>query len=263
MTEKQFTLDGRLVPVARHRDDIVECSDGTSCARHEALFDVAGCAHRDDEDKFEANVELVRDILERVVEWSDEYHTGNSDYPNSYGYIVNEVSHEWPKRIEEWIRTQCGDYYGRTKYDGYMDDMVKYIRENLDGSFDCEPEYSANEYSAYSGVDCCLFSLDIGECEEQIDVNSYPELKVLHDSGELDDVLDELDCDFCISRTYRRVRNEETGYYENVGRKTYNPHGSDCPAFYVYTMPGGQWHYVVSADRMNELICEYLDDYDE
>lgn len=255
--EKQRTLEGALVPVAPHRDDLVECSNGAICARHEALFDVRGCAHCDDDARMEANVAIVREVLEGVEEWSNDYHTGNSDYPDCYSYLVDEVSHGWASRIEEWIQDNRADL---TDDDDLVSELVEYLRINITGSFDCEAEYDRNEYSAYSGSGCCLYSLDIGECEEQIDVSSHDELKELHDLGELDDCFDALDRDFCIYRSRRRVRNEETGYYEEVGRKTYAPydHHADHPTVEIYTMPGGQWHFVVPAERMEELVLEYL-----
>lgn len=264
MPEKQYTLEGKLMPVAPHRDDIVECSDGTACARHEACFDVRGCAHREEEDRHEANVEIVREILKGVEEWSEEYHTGNGDYPDCYGYIVNETSHEWPDIIERWIRKAHGDRMGHTKYDDCMDKLVEHIYMELDSS-DCEAEYDSIEWARYSGVGCCLFSLEIGEIEEQIDISCHPELKELHDLRELDDCLDELDRDFCIGRSRRRVQNEETGRYEYIGRETYMPyeHSSHCPCFEIYTMPGGQWHFVVPADRIDELICEFWEEYNK
>lgn len=263
MSEKQHTLEGKLVPVAPHRDDIVECSDGTVCTRHEACFDVRGCAHRTEEGRHEANVEIVREILKGVEEWSEEYHTGNGDYPDCYYFIVNETSHEWPDSIERWIRTN-GDRMGHTKYDDCMDKLVEHICMELDGS-DCEAEYSRNEYSSYSGAGCCLFSLGIGEIEEQIDISYYPELKELHDLRELDDCLDELKRDFCIHRSRRRVQNEETGRYEYVGRETYMPfeNSTNYFCFSLFTMPGGQWHFVVPADRINDLICEFWEKYNK
>lgn len=260
MADLQRTLDGRLVPVARHRDDIVVCSDGSECRHEDALYDVADCAHRTDEDRFAANVELVREVLARVEQWSDDYHTGHADYPDGYSYLVDEVSHDWPGIVEQWIRDSMGDGYGETDHDDYMDELVKYLCENLEGSFDCEPEFSGNEYARYYGKGCCLFSLENGECEEQIDIAAEPVLKELHDLGELDDCFDALDRDFCISRSRRRAKNEETGYYEEVGRKTYAPydHHADHPTVEIYTMPGGQWHFVVPMERMDELVLEYL-----
>jgi hypothetical protein len=64
-----------------------------------------------------------------------------------------------------------------------------------------------------------------------------------------------------VSRNRRREKNEKTGYYECVGRETYMPydHCADHPCFEVMTNPGGQWHYVVSADDMRGLVRSFLD----
>ena len=260
MMEMQRTLDGQLVPTAPHRDDLVECSNGSVCPRHAALFDVTGCAHRTDEERFEGNVAAVRIILEEAEKWSEEYHTGNSDYPTGFGYIVDECKHEWPRAVKNWFIDK-GDIYGRTEHDDYLDELISYICKELDGGYDCEPEFGANEYAAYSGPGCCLFSMENGEIEEQLDVNGHEILKALHEARELDDCLDALDRDFCIGRSQRREKNEETGRYEYVGRKTYMPyaHNSKYPTFEIYTMPGGAWHFVVDAERMEELISEFLD----
>jgi hypothetical protein len=257
MAELQNTLFGDgPVPTRAHPNDIVECSDGTVCAIRDALVDCRGGFHSDDEDRHEANVAIVSDILKGVEEWSDEYHTGNVDYPDCYAYIVEEVSHDWPERIKEWVESNYGDYYGHTDYDDVMDELVSHVVEGIDGDY--ESEYNGNEYACYSGSGCCLYSLDIGECEERIDIAGHDELMALHESGELDDVLDDLERDFCIGRSRRREKNEETGYYEPVGRRTYMPyeHHAECPTFEIYTMPGGQWRFVVPAERMEELFHE-------
>jgi hypothetical protein len=265
MLDKQYLLDGTIVPVAPHRDDVVECSDGTVCARRDVCFDCKGGAHSNDDDRKESDVEIVRDILNGVVEWSENYHTDGGDYADGVAYIVHECSHDWPARVEEWIRDNHGDYYGRTKHDDRMEELVEYICNEIAAYDDYEPEYDRSNYSCYSGPDCCLYSLEIGECEEQVDVDAFDELKALHESGDLDDVLDELDRDFCIMRSRRRVKNEETGRYEEVGRETYMPyeHHAEHPTFCIYTLPSGQWHYVVEAERMEQIISEFYDDIDD
>jgi hypothetical protein len=262
-TEKQMMIDGSLVPTARHKDDIVTCVDGSECRHADAYYDCEGEPHRTDEDKRERDVEIVSDFLDGVGKWAEEYCTGNTDYADSYACIVNESCHNWDDNVREWIEEEHGDAYGHTDFDDYVDEIVEKVCEEIDGGFDCEPEYGWNEYAGYSGKGCCLDSFDIGEHEEQIEINAHDVLRVLHEEGGLDDVLDEVNCDVCVSRDRRREKNEETGHYEYVGRETYMPykHNEDHPTLMVYTSISGRWYFVVPSDRMEELVCEALLDY--
>jgi len=247
-----------VVPVGPHPDDDIICEDGWICKRRDAFVDCKGGLHSNDDDRFDANVTIVTEFFDSVDEWVCEYATENEDYADGYAHIVDELSHDWPDRVEEWVRDNYGNYYGSVDFD--LDAVVKSICDELDGCSECEVEYERSDYAAYSGSGCCLFSFDIGEVEEQTDINAHPVLKGLHDAGELDDILDHVKSDAYISRSRRRVKNEETGYYEPVGRETYDPYGSDYPDILSYHCPGGQWQFVVPADRMKELadaaICQ-------
>ena len=268
MNEKQrtfgddFGLDP-VVPVGKHRDDIVECSDGTKCCILDAFEDIEGNYHSSEDDRLEREVEIVRDVLTKVDEWSCNYATENSDWTSAYDHVINECSHEWFGCVEEWIKDNCDrdSKYHRPIYD---DDLIcqlaEKICEELDGPWDCETEYSRNEWAAYSGDGCCLWGTDIGEQEEQIDVNGHDELKALHDADRLNDCLDELEYDFNISRRRKRVLNENTGHYEEVGRKTYmsTPYDKEHPTFEIYTHPDGRWDWIVPNERMHELLTEAI-----
>ena len=261
MSDMQKTIFGTSEPAGPHNDDIIVCSDDTDCRHGDVCYDVAGCAHSNEDDRKDANVGLVRDILDEAEKWSNECHPENGEWADGVAYIIDEMAHDWPRRVEEWLTNEFEEYEGDelvNPHADYMGELVAYVCEGIEGCFDAE--YSGNEYAGYSGDGCCLYSLEVGECEEQIDINGYPELKAIHELRELDDVLDELDSDFCTSRSQRRVKNEETGRYEGVGRETYMRHSKDdeYPTFEIYTMPGGQWHYVVDAERMNELVSEFL-----
>lgn len=244
---KQKMLDGTVVPVGPHRDDIMVCSDGTECPRYEARFDCAGNAHSTDEARHDADVEIVTELLDAREKAVSEYCTENEDYASGYDCIVNEGSHGWRDRIEEWLEAEDIDFDAA---------LVAHIIDRIDSS-DCEVVYNRSEYAAYSGPGLCIDSFDIGEVEEQIGISDYPELTVLHNQGRLDDVLDDVRCEFCISRSRRRVKNEKTGSFEPVGRETYMPYGSDYPSILAYTMPGGQWHWVIPADCIREIIEQY------
>lgn len=245
---KQLKLDGSIVPVGPHRDDTVVCSDGTEVVRSEVFVDCAGGAHSSDEDRKDANVAIVTELLDAQEKWYSAYCTENEDFASGYDCIVAEGSHGWKDRIEEYLEEENIDYDAA---------LVAFLIDRLDAN-DCELKYNRSDYSCYSGPGLCLDSIEIGEQELQIDINNFPELKVLHESGELDDILDCYNGDLYISRSQRRVLNEETGCYEQVGRDTYMPYGdSDYPNMFGYANPGGQWHWVVPADTVNELIREY------
>jgi hypothetical protein len=263
-TDMQNTIFGELVPTIPHATSPIDCSDETVCEHRDVHYDVAGGAHSNADDRFDANVALVREILQATEEWSNEYHTENSDHADGYACIINEGKHDWPNKVEEWANNAFEEFVDGewvNEHAGCMDKLVEHIVEGID---DFDPEYESSGFSCYNGEGLCLDSFEVGECEEQIDINQYPVLKALHELRELDDVLDELDGDFCINRDAKRVKNEETGHYEHQGRKTYMPyeHNVDYPTFEIYTMPGGQWYFVVSAESMNELVEEFLEDSD-
>lgn len=290
MSEKQFMLDGTLVPTRKHYDDQVECSDGMIVSHGEAFYDCKDHPHNTEEDRNAADVAIVTEFLDGVDGWVTDYTTGNTDYADGYAHIIDEISHDWKDRVDEWIDEDDSDYadiiedaynageldFDFSSDDGDEFDSDEYIRnvlckpsadsvkewvfERLEGSFDCEPEFSHNEYSCYSGSGCCLASFEIGEYEEQLSIADHPVLKELHDCGRLDDILDDVSSDAYVSRSHRREKNKETGYYENVGRETYDPYGSDYPDVMTYHNPGGQWHWVVSGERMEELIREAIVD---
>ena len=256
-TIKGCGLDA-VVPTRAHPDDEVICEDGWICKHSEALWDCKGRAWGAAGLCHDANVEVVTDLLNGVDEWVTEYCTGNTDYASAYDHIVNETSHDWPDIIERWVRDHYGDRMGHTEFDDRMDEVVKSVCEELDGGYDCEAHYQRSDYDCWHGPGCCLWSTDIGEHEEQIEIASYPELQDLHDRGILDDVLDDVNCDVHVSRDRRRVKNEETGRYEYVGRETYD-RGNGHPYLMTYHMVPGCWHWVVDEERMNELVDEALD----
>jgi len=259
----QRTLCGELVPVAPHRDDIVACSDGTEMRRENALADCKGNYHRTAEERHEADVEIVTGLLNDIGKSADEY-TRHADYSDNYAHLVDEIN--WKDCVEEWCDEN--DYEFEVSFENWSrwDEFVEAMIDKVNGSYDCEAEYDSNEYACYTGNGCCLFSFDIGEVEEQIDINCHDELRKLHEDRRLDDVLDDVNCDVYVSRSRRREKNEKTGYYEPIGRETYmNDYGYDIdyPTFCIYTNPGGQWRFVIPAERMFELADEVFEEWDD
>lgn len=261
--EKQRTFGSVVgmeskVPTTAHRNDFIQCSDGTLCEAREAFADSKGDYHSDAEVRHESDVTIVTDVLNKVGEWADEYCTENTDYADGYACLIDEDSARWKDTVGEWVEEHCDEY---DLDSDIVESVGEWVFEALEGSYDCEPEYHCNEYATYGGSGCCLASYEVGEVEEHVDIVNHDELQALHDDSRLDDVLDDVNCDVYVSRSRRREKNEKTGHYEQVGRETYMPYerSADHPTFEVYTNPGGQWQWVVSEDRMTELVDEALE----
>lgn len=243
------------VPASKLPDDIVAHFDGAPIRRADAILDCKGNAHCDEEERHEADVEIVTEVLMAEDKWVEEYTTGD-DYGGEYTYLVNERPDRWPALIEEWICDEHGDSMGHTQFDSHLKDIVSAMCDDIDGD-EVEAVYDRSEYATYSGSGCCLDGIEIGEYEHQIDINEISELKALHEDGRLDDVLDDVNCDAYVSRSQPRRLNKETGRYEKHGRETYGT-DSDYPCLMTYHSPGGQWHFVVSHERMVEAMANAI-----
>jgi hypothetical protein len=249
-------------------DDLVLSEDGGDVRHGNAFYDCRGRAYCIADNRHDADVEIVTDLLNIVDKYVCEYATGNEDWTSGYDCIVLETSHEWTASVKEWIENTYEegldllvelDYLDGT--DGRLDKVVEEVCAEIHGYGDWGVEYNSNEYARYSGPGCCLYAVDIGEEEEQIEINAHPELKRLHEERRLDDVLDYVRADAHVSRNRRCVKNDRTGLYEQVGRETYMAHANDShPCMYTYHMPGGQWYFLVSEERMTELVDEALAD---
>ncbi len=289
MAEKQKIFDGSEVPTKRHRDDLVVCSDGSELSEADVWYDCRNIAHCDKDSAHDADVTIVEGVLMEVDSWVTQYTTEGEDYAEGFLCCIDEDSSGWPQLVEEWVDDgeaidilESAHDDGDLELPGYDDfepgpdkyeyetvkeylldfgipsyaKVVAYICERLDSN-DCELEYTSSDYACYSDSGCCLFSWQIDEYEEQTDFERHPELQELHDQDRLDDVLDDVNCDAYVYRTQRREKNEETGHYEQVGRETYKC-WSDTDNITTYHSPGGQWYYVVPAERMEELYREAL-----
>lgn len=269
-----------MVPIGPHCDDMVECSDGSLIKRSEVWWDCRDNPHSNEADRHESNVAIVTEILDNHATGSEEYCRENEDFAYGYCCLVDEGHYNWP--IADWIESTYGDIIKKEdikdcinsveipESDDIIDDIISNInikdiadriKERL-SSFDCEVIFNHNEYADYGGPGCCLAGFAISEQEEQICVTEIPELNNLHESGILDDVLDEYNGDAYISRYQRREKNPETGYYEPVGRETYD-RGLDRPTFEYYHSPAGRWDFVVPEDTMEEYFKDSIVDFME
>ncbi len=231
------------VPVGPHRDDWVLCTDDSLCRLINAFKGCDGKYHSNEEDRNEADLTVVEELLDKYVMWVSEYCTENTDYADSFHHCVSEHHHRWDECVEEWICESLMDCNQYDRFEGCtLSKLVESVCNDIYKNGDWEPEYSSNEYSSYSGKGCCLGSYELGECEEQVDVAAIPELYDLYEDGRLCDILEDVNCDACVgSSTIKYLRKDYAG-------------GNDSPCFEFYHYPGGQWHFVVCEDRMKEAI---------
>ena len=249
MADMQKMLDGTLAPVGPHRDDLIECSDGSTVRYEDIEFtDCRGGVHSCEDDMNDANDEIVGDLLDAEDSWIGEY-VASDDYGDEYAYLVMESSHGWRDRIEEWVEDK------HPKFDGSMlSTIVDDLSDKID-SYDIEGHYQNNEYANYFGNGCCLNSYQVGEYEDQIIVDDREEFKALHESGDLEGCLDRYNGDLCI--------NENSRYDAESGRRVKCGYVSkgEYPMFYGYSAGWGCWHYAVSDERMEKLLSEVIASY--
>ena len=206
--------------------------------------------------KNDANDDIVKELLDAEDEWIGEY-VASDDYGNGYAYLVSERSYYWSDRIGEWLDDNCtdgGGWKARPRYTGELRKaLVEGIADRMD-ECDYEAHYQSNEYANWGGDGCCLDSLEVGEYETQIDIAGRPEFEALAASGDLEGCLDRYNGDLYISCNDRY--DAESGRRVRTG---YVSHG----CFWGYSTGWGRWHYVVSDERMNALLCESIVDYCE
>lgn len=243
--EKQFTLDGQVMPVAPHRDDIIVTEDGVKMRRGDVKFyDCRGRAFYDEENRNDMDDQIVTDILDERAAWIDDY-CASDDYGYSYAYIVFENDSTYFKdNIRKWLFDNYydGNYYSeRSIYNVYLEcALIDGIMDKLH-ECDLEAYFYSNEYACWYGSGCAVDSIEVGEFEDQIDVNSIEEFVELNAQGRLFDILNCYKGDLCIN-----IREKDLeGRY---------------PCFYGYG-GYGRWHYVFSDESMEEALCAAIIDY--
>lgn len=237
MMEMQRLLDGRLVPVGPHRDDIIETEDGEFIRYGDIEYvDCKGRVYRNEDERDEADADIVAEILDAHSEWIDEY-VASEDYGAEYIYCVCEDSgYKWKDPVSDWL-SENADYDGEL-----FDSLVEGILYKLD-EFDLELHYSLSDYYSDHNFAVCVDSFGVGEYESQIDVNGCPEFEQLADEGRLADALGRYNGDLCINYEGRDL----TGRY---------------PCFYGYG-GCGSWAYGFSQETMEAALCAAIIDYCE
>lgn len=140
-----------VVPSRVHPDDLVVCSDGTKIRRGDAYLDCRDCPHGSEDERDEADLTIVEEILNLVDECVSDYCGEDGDWESGYEHIVQECSHDWPVAVKEWIQD---NYDFSAEIDDKLTDKVC---EELDGTYDWEAEFNHSEYACYSGDGCCLW----------------------------------------------------------------------------------------------------------
>jgi len=245
-----------VVSVRPHHEDPIECADGTVRNREDVFFAVDGKAYGTEDERTEAETQLVREVLETSAKWVESYTSGeyNNDYGDGYAYVVAES--DFGHHVQQWV-----DDYRLDNSEAWDDAHVKRIAEGIIERIGDRNEFDSKfdscEYSCYSGSGICLYSLDIGEYEDQIEVSAHDTLADLDSEGRLESILGELDRDFCIYRFSHYDPETKDRTYDNYVR-----HG----CLMLTHAPGGQWHYVVSEENarlyLAEAICDLCREID-
>jgi len=196
LEQRTFKDMGKLpvLPIAPHLDDMVICENMGEWKRRGDCLEAADGSHwNDDEDLEDCNEHLVREYLEGVIEWSDEYRA-SEDCGDGYAYLIGENRERMEENVNEWLEDNVENYEGCP--DLIFDDIIDELFDLAE--FDCSrgcfssPKHDVN-----------FESFDVGEVEEQIDIDQIPLLKVLHDRGALEGILEEVASDCGLYRWNR------------------------------------------------------------
>lgn len=252
-----------IVPSAELPDDFIVSEDGKGMLRKDGFVDCAGKVWSNDDLRKESNVRIVEELLNTAYMFEEIYCTSNSDYANHFWCILDD-----PYMIAE----NFADYFDGFEFDKFVEyhfgvgrsvNKDKVFRRFYDEITDfAEPVYDPSDYSGYSGEGVCIGSFGIGEVETCLDFCNFPALARLHESDELDDVLDEVNSDAYVWRSKARVRNEKSGGYDYVGRQTYKRQPG-ITHLDISCHINGQWHFVVSEVCIKDLLLNIIEYYIE
>ncbi len=186
------------VPVAGHPSDLLVCHDtGEDMNRRDCLFAADGTPFADSDERIEYDIKLVHDILESHIEWDDEYRK-SPDCTSEYHHIVGEDSTTLMENLVYW----ADDYLDSDSTD-YPEEMREAvcadILETMEVSI-CEG------YSPVGEPDVIAGSWECGETEIEVIIAENDVLAALADRGDLEVILESLDCEFCIGSVRKPVR---------------------------------------------------------
>lgn len=233
----QRYFDGSLRAPAPHIDDIVECSDGTTMRRADAIKGLNGY-HSNDDDRYESDKEFIHAFIDDHAAWGCEY-TEHDDYGGEYAYLAQESP-------SDYARDEMIDYI-KSFADVTDEEANKLADELLMTDVECQHEH--NEYSAWRGDGVSVFSFSIGEIEHQIDLTDA-EWYADYDKDELENIFEEYNGDAIIS--CHSWYNKETGKRERGKAMRGN-------CITLILSPGGQWVYYIPGSTIRERVNEYLE----
>ncbi len=180
------------------------------------------------EERYDHELCLVQEHLDGVVEWSDEYHASD-DWVGEYAYLIWEN----PERITDSVRSALGEM----ECDSLNDELIYDIVEALTGHVEHDTSHGM---TAWSNLDVIFDSFDIGEVEEQIDINEVDILRDLHTRGDLEEILEDVSNEFCLYQFRRAIYKDG----EFTGRYKHEPYvqGDTCPTV-TLTNDTALWYF--------------------
>lgn len=226
---QQRYFDGSVKPVAPHRLDVVECSDGTRCNREDALLALDGTYHTTDEDRLEADTYFIHGVVDDYAKLGEEY-TEYDDYGAEYTYVALEGMDD------DAVRDGVRDYINNFA-EVSPEECERIVAHIMDYEM-IEAEHYSNEYSAWHGDGVEIGSFEVGEIEHQADLtqhNWYAD----YDKDELETILDAYKGDAYLSQW----------------RGKYVHH--NCLTLAL--SPGGRWHYFIPGSFIRDAVNDYLE----
>ena len=187
-----------VMSVAPHPNDCVYCEDTKQEERRFACLEsVDGKFWMYRDECIEHEQELVRAVLEGVIEWSDEYNA-SAECGDQYGYLVFENPEPMRENVREAI-IDLDEYDESVELDdAFVNDIMDDLEVHTDFSTTCG-------YYGSSPHDVHFDSFDWGEVEEQVDLSAFPVLMELHKRGNLEEILGNLENTFCIYHRSRAI----------------------------------------------------------
>jgi hypothetical protein len=171
------------LPTASHPSNEYLCEDtGEYRLRDEVLFSYDGKAWSDSEERYDYEATALVELAETLLEWVDDY-VDHDDSISAAVYPAFGFDQTWREYIADYYRDDCDDCTGHT--DAEFETICDTLRDGADAMM---------EINGYSTFDYDLTSYDVGEINEQIDINDHPILKALHERGDLEGILDSTEC---------------------------------------------------------------------
>jgi len=237
-----------FLPIAPHPSELVYCEDTETEERcTDCLVSVDGKFWMDEQERTEHEEQLVKDYLNDLVKYHREY-TASEENVSQYTYLMGENPTDYRRNIREALEEaldECDDH------DFLTDEVVDDIFEALDGDMACK---STEGYSAPSGIDVTFDSFNWGEEEDQVEINDHELLSALQARNELEDILDNLDREFCFYRP--RLAGGKKG---DIIQPGYN---DQHPSFTLNIDTGLTFYYGCTSEELDKAWNEYAEEHD-